>query len=179
MNHAIYVDGRVRVMRRMCDTCIFRSGNLMRLEPGRVDGMVRDAVARDSTIVCHDTLTHPLHAACRGFFDRHKTQPLQVAERLRLVRWVEPNGKDGAMDEAFAGVVWRRARGVYLACVNHGTLSGGDEDDDYDAFPTESQARKWVEAQITNYPLEALRWSRERPTMSHLRATMRDEKATG
>jgi hypothetical protein len=27
------------------------------------------------------------NSVCRGFFDRHKTTPLQIAERLRFVTW--------------------------------------------------------------------------------------------
>jgi hypothetical protein len=62
----------------------------MRLEPGRLAGMVKDAQSDESTIVCHETLDEPLQASCRGFFDRHATQPLQVAERLGLIEWVTP-----------------------------------------------------------------------------------------
>lgn len=80
----VFRDGRVHVCASMCSTCIFRPGNLMRLEPGRVAEMVREAVAADSTIICHSTLDGP-NAACRGFFDRHATQPLQVADRLGLL----------------------------------------------------------------------------------------------
>lgn len=87
--HRIYVDGRVRVAREMCSTCVFRPGNLMSLAPGRLAGMIRDATRDESTIVCHSTLDLPLQAACRGFFDRHPTQPLQVAERLGLIREVD------------------------------------------------------------------------------------------
>lgn len=47
-----------------------RRGNLMRLAPGRVDGMVADAVANQSVIVCHKTLDGD-NAACRGFVDLH------------------------------------------------------------------------------------------------------------
>ncbi len=64
----------------------------MRLEPGRLAGMVADAKAADSAIICHSTLYEPnVHnAVCRGFFDRYPTAPLQIAERLGLVEWVIP-----------------------------------------------------------------------------------------
>ena len=42
-------------------TCMFRPGNLMRLDEGRVEGMAAEALADDGgTIVCHDTLDKPL-----------------------------------------------------------------------------------------------------------------------
>ena len=87
--HDAYRDGRVHVCADLCPTCVFRPGNLMRLEPGRLAGMVRDAVANDSAIICHSTLygEKEHHAVCRGFFDRHATAPLQIAARLGLIDW--------------------------------------------------------------------------------------------
>lgn len=82
-------DGKVHVCKEMCSTCIFRPGNLMDLEPGRVAGMVKSATKNDSAITCHSTLSGD-QAVCKGFFDKHATQPLQVAERLNMIEWVEP-----------------------------------------------------------------------------------------
>lgn len=84
----VFRDGKVHVKRRMCDTCIFRPGNLMNLEPGRVEGMVADATSDDGCIPCHKTLGDE-PAVCRGFFDRHRTQTLQIAERLGYVEEVD------------------------------------------------------------------------------------------
>lgn len=61
----------------------------MDLVPGRVAGMVKGAKEDESAIICHSTLDGP-NAVCRGFFDRHPTQPLQVAERLGLVEYIDP-----------------------------------------------------------------------------------------
>lgn len=79
--------GKVHVLSEMCSTCIFRPGNKMQLRPGRVAEMVKDARRNESAITCHSTLYQEGvdNAVCRGFFDRHKTQPLQVAERLGLL----------------------------------------------------------------------------------------------
>lgn len=59
----------------------------MNLAEGRVDGMVRDSIRKDTAIICHSTLEGD-NAVCRGFFDRHRTQPLRLAERLRLIEYV-------------------------------------------------------------------------------------------
>lgn len=84
-----YRSGKVHVCESMCSTCIFRPGNLMDLSPGRVQGMVSSAVKNDTAIICHSTLDGD-NAVCRGFFDRHKTQPLQMAERMGLIELVSP-----------------------------------------------------------------------------------------
>lgn len=98
MPHNVYRDGRVYVCREMCATCIFRPGNLMQLQPGRVRSMVDEARSGESTIVCHSTLHKSQNAACRGFFDRYPTQPLQIADRLGLVEFIDP-APEGENDE--------------------------------------------------------------------------------
>ena len=93
MSHNAYRNGKVHVCRSMCPTCIFRPGNKMHLHPGRVEQMVSDATANESAIICHDTLYGDgpqANAVCRGFFDRHKTSALQIAERLGVVELVPP-----------------------------------------------------------------------------------------
>ena len=79
---------RVHVMARLCDTCIFRPGNVMDLDAGRVDSMVREACAKESTIVCHETVGGN-RAVCRGFYERHQTLPLILAEKLGYITWQE------------------------------------------------------------------------------------------
>jgi hypothetical protein len=86
-----YVDGKVWVRRRQCETCIFRPGNLMQLNDGRVEEMINAAVEEQSCIPCHHHLYEgqAIEPVCRGFWDRHKTHPLQVAERLDRIGWIE------------------------------------------------------------------------------------------
>jgi hypothetical protein len=67
----------LRVCRAECATCVFRPGNLMRLRPGRLRGMVRDSLASDSFIVCHKTLDGD-RAVCRGFYERHARDTLAL-----------------------------------------------------------------------------------------------------
>jgi hypothetical protein len=84
----VYRDGMVHVQRRRCSTCIFRPGNLMHLRPGRVEQMVEEC-GDDGCIPCHQNLTGKGQAVCRGFFDNHKNQVLQVAERLGYILEVD------------------------------------------------------------------------------------------
>lgn len=92
--HNVFRDGKVYVCREMCPTCVFRPGNLMQLNPGRLRGMIDEAVKNESCIPCHHQIFHvegePQDACCRGFFDRHPTQPIQIAERLGMIEFIEP-----------------------------------------------------------------------------------------
>lgn len=92
MGKPVFTDGKVHVQKRMCDTCIFRPGNLMHLEEGRVESMVAETqMSVGGNIPCHKT-THgqkQQQAVCRGFFDRHSTPLLQIAHRIGVVEFVE------------------------------------------------------------------------------------------
>ena len=87
MNGNSYRDGKVHVMAELCPTCIFRPGNLMDLKPGRVKGMVAEAVREDTAIICHSTLDRD-HAVCRGFYDGYRTLPLVLATVMGVVEEV-------------------------------------------------------------------------------------------
>lgn len=61
----------------------------MQLRPGALRRLIDDAIEAETAIVCHCTLDKPDQAVCRGFFDRHKTTPLQIAERLDRLSFVD------------------------------------------------------------------------------------------
>ncbi|MFI5593673.1 hypothetical protein ACIA5G_52225 [Amycolatopsis sp. NPDC051758] len=68
--------GLPRTLEGKCLTCIFRPGNLMHLDEGAREDMVRAALGRGSWIVCHTTLPDAgiptgQQAICRGFWDVH------------------------------------------------------------------------------------------------------------
>jgi|SRR5580704_12725027 hypothetical protein len=88
----VFRNDRVHVCGRMCDTCIFRPANLMYLEECRLENMVREATRNESCITCHETLSG-YQAVCRGFYDRHATAPLQIAERLGCIVFQAPPAK--------------------------------------------------------------------------------------
>ena len=64
------LDGTLRVCADLCTTCIYRPGNLMSLDPGRVRQMTQEAIASEGHVVCHSTLGTPAPAICAGF-ERH------------------------------------------------------------------------------------------------------------
>lgn len=90
----VFNNGRVHVMERKCDTCIYRPGNLMKLQEGRREQMEEDAIRDGGQIVCHKTIRgqRDQESTCRGFFDvaKHKTL-LAVAERLGIIKWTRPD----------------------------------------------------------------------------------------
>lgn len=84
----VFREGRVHVCSTLCDTCIFRPGNLMSLAPGRKDGMVAKAMKNGGVIPCHKTLDEKQQLVCRGFYEyaqAHGHAPLQIAKRLGFV----------------------------------------------------------------------------------------------
>lgn len=93
----VYRDGLVHVLAVRCRTCIFRPGNRMDLNPGRVRGMVQVAVARQGMIPCHEVMDTPTPAICRGFYDTNgqRIQALQIAARLQRIRWQLLEDSDG------------------------------------------------------------------------------------
>jgi hypothetical protein len=90
MKRGPFDGSRVNVCAEMCATCIFRPGNLMDLRRGRVADMIHEAQAADSAITCHERLWNRRvkQAVCRGFYDHHRTAPLQIAERLDLITFL-------------------------------------------------------------------------------------------
>lgn len=72
MSNNVYRKGRLHVMAEKCETCVFRPGNLMELQPGRLKELIEKNLQADAALTCHDTLGTRKNAICRGFFDRYK-----------------------------------------------------------------------------------------------------------
>lgn len=89
--HGPWRAGKVWVLTRKCDTCIFRPANLMNLMPGRLDAMVDTCVRNNRIIACHETLDGP-RSVCRGLWDvhYHDIGTLQIADRLGHVAFDDP-----------------------------------------------------------------------------------------
>lgn len=84
----IFDGKKVHVRRAMCDTCIFRPGNLMHLEPGRVDEMVAGC-GDEGAIPCHHHLYkgEEHEPVCAGFMKKHKNMILRLAELMGVIEW--------------------------------------------------------------------------------------------
>lgn len=96
----VYRDGKVHVLSEQCATCIFRPGNLMQLQGGRVKGMLDDCEKSGGVIPCHSTIYREdvRPAICRGFFD-HRVGRDNITLRLAaitgaLVEEPPPSGEE-------------------------------------------------------------------------------------
>ena len=87
-----FVDGKVHVRETRCETCIFRPGNLMDLEDGRVEQMVRDADKDDSCIPCHAHLYNnaDIEPVCRGYYERGSSMALRFAAAMGVIEFHDP-----------------------------------------------------------------------------------------
>ncbi len=92
---------RLRILTEKCSTCIFRPGNLMRLNRGRVQDMVQSSLQGGGYITCHQTLPYGDNpefggAVCRGFFDGFGEQSniIRITERLGGLVEVPPPAKE-------------------------------------------------------------------------------------
>lgn len=100
MSESCYKDGKPRVLTEQCETCIFRSGNPMKLKEGRLRDMVQSATVEGSQgIICHDTLSYGPYpeyggALCRGYYDSygHLNNFIRIMDRLGGFTEVEPPG---------------------------------------------------------------------------------------
>lgn len=84
-------DGKIWVLTSKCGTCIFRPGNKMHLQDGRVADMVRACVDENRVIPCHKTLDGP-RSVCRGLYDLHRGDifALRLAAAMNVLAFDEP-----------------------------------------------------------------------------------------
>jgi hypothetical protein len=86
----VFRDGKVHVKAAKCSDCVFRAGNLMHLNEGRLADLVEVNRKRDTAFACHQTTygQDPVgEAVCRGYFDAYATEitPLRMAVALDLI----------------------------------------------------------------------------------------------
>jgi hypothetical protein len=86
-----------RLFAERCATCVFRPGNLMSLQTGRLADLVAANRRTGSMLICHETLDEDVaDVMCRGYFDAYAEESAvaQVMERLFGPEWydeVEPS----------------------------------------------------------------------------------------
>ncbi|MFF9310107.1 NUDIX hydrolase [Streptomyces sp. NPDC014748] len=119
------VDRRTRTVRQcatLCDTCIYRPGNLAHLPPGRVQEITRAAIETEEHVVCHSTIGTPAPAICAGFA-RHPVGAVRslllrlVGAGLATLQLVTPPRKETPMkvcDNTSVGVVITTDAGDFL-----------------------------------------------------------------
>ena len=86
--HKVYVNGKVHVRRRQCETCIFGPHSPIGTE--RRDEMIATC-ADEGVIPCHKHLyqgesTNPV---CHGFYALRGNMILRLAEAYDIIEWTE------------------------------------------------------------------------------------------
>ena len=76
----------VWIMAEQCSTCIFRPGNLMQLNEGRMKDLTQSCDRADTNVICHQTLSDDVGALCKGSVDRRPGQMVRIAERLGAIK---------------------------------------------------------------------------------------------
>lgn len=98
--------GVPRLLSHKCGTCIYRANGLLSDDRHRRDVIADQAVANDSWVICHDTLTHGRNqlapgeqAICRGFWDvrGNESAGCRLAHYFGPVE-VPPPGDDSASE---------------------------------------------------------------------------------
>ena len=84
--HNAWRNGAVHIQGQRCGTCIFRADSV--IDRGRVAGMIAEADAAGSAIICHATLLTDEHAVCAGYAARRSSVAVRAAYALGVVRHV-------------------------------------------------------------------------------------------
>jgi hypothetical protein len=87
MSTKTFVDGKVHVRRTRCSTCVFGPNKFV--DDERVAEMVKGADEAHSCIPCHHHLyqDQPIEPVCRGYYDRHSSVTLRLAEAMNIIQW--------------------------------------------------------------------------------------------
>lgn len=94
-----YRNGKIHVLSERCSTCVFRPGNLMKLNDGRLQGLIESNRSEDTAFACHQTLygQAPAESICRGYFDAYGDEitPLRMGKMFGIIEEVDPPKKEG------------------------------------------------------------------------------------
>jgi hypothetical protein len=93
----IGADGKVRVLSRQCDTCLFRPGNLCHLPAGRFEEVITGNLRAEALMTCHETLPYGQYprfgpAVCAGYWARYSRAVIcgRLARMIGVIRVPPP-----------------------------------------------------------------------------------------
>lgn len=75
------------VCEKRCDQCLFSKAKIV--DNKRREDILKNCATTGQYFICHKS-AHGKPVVCRGFFDDQPNQTCQVAGRLRLVHFVNP-----------------------------------------------------------------------------------------
>ena len=102
----IYHSGKVHVMKRMCESCVFHPVAPIDLDEGRLEQVVQENLENGAGLPCHSTV-YSLYglgeqeAVCKGFFDRYASEivALRAAKMMGIIAQVEPSESNSRQSE--------------------------------------------------------------------------------
>jgi hypothetical protein len=71
-----------------CDQCLFSKNRIVR--PGRMQEILKDCAKKDTHFVCHKASIAGRDTCCKGFYDTQTSQLMRIAQRLKMVKFVDP-----------------------------------------------------------------------------------------
>ena len=77
-----------KVARKRCDECLFSSNKIV--DDERRDAILAECRRDETYFICHKATKLGRGVVCRGFYDTEANRSCQVATRLGLTRFVDP-----------------------------------------------------------------------------------------
>lgn len=87
------------VCEKSCDQCLFSKDRIV--SAARVREILSGCARNDQHFTCHKATMEGRDVCCRSFYDTRSTNLIRIAQRLRMVRFVDP--KTGKPSEKGAG----------------------------------------------------------------------------
>jgi hypothetical protein len=84
--HAIFVDDKVHVRAKRCDTCIFGRNSPVTVE--RREEMIEVCAQKEGVIPCHHHLGEKINPVCHGFYELRQNFILRLAESMEVIKWI-------------------------------------------------------------------------------------------
>lgn len=76
------------VLSAKCNQCLFSENRIVR--KGRVADIIKQCRKKEQYFVCHKaSIAGRDEVMCKGFFDTQDTALIQIATRLKLVKFIE------------------------------------------------------------------------------------------
>lgn len=77
-----------QVMKQKCDQCLFSENKIVSNE--RRKDILAECKRKDAHFICHKaSIAGGKDVCCRGFYDTQSTNMIRIAERLRMVEFVQ------------------------------------------------------------------------------------------
>ncbi|AEH21824.1 VHS1011 protein [Vibrio phage 1] len=77
----------LKVAKKCCGQCLFSSKRIV--SEKRKEDIIAGCEKRDTYFVCHKATINKENVVCRGFYEKHTSQQIRIAQRLGVIDFVE------------------------------------------------------------------------------------------